>query len=71
MPAYIVTAKPDCTDEDVQALKQQCRDRGGNITHEYTLIKGFAVEYPENAVMTLESHPHVDHVEQDQIMKTQ
>ncbi|TGZ77803.1 protease propeptide/inhibitor [Ascodesmis nigricans] len=69
--SYIITAKPDCTDDEVQALKQQCRDKGGKITHEYTIIKGFAVEYPDDAVMALADHPHVENVEQDQTVTTQ
>ncbi|KXJ92473.1 hypothetical protein Micbo1qcDRAFT_204448 [Microdochium bolleyi] len=71
MPSYIVTCKEDATPDDVKALKQQVRDQGGNITHEYNLIKGFAVTYPEDAVQTLENHEHVKAVEADQEVRTQ
>ena len=71
MPSYIVTLKDHVTDAEVTAIKKDAVENGGKITHEYTLIKGFAVEYPEDRVSTLESHPHVQAVERDQEMKTQ
>ncbi|EKJ70672.1 hypothetical protein NXS19_002444 [Fusarium pseudograminearum] len=71
MPAYIITCKEDATDEQVQSAKQHAKDQGGEITHEYTLIKGFAVKFPEDSVSTLESHPHIHTVENDGEMKTQ
>ncbi|KAM5348469.1 hypothetical protein ACJ41O_008293 [Fusarium nematophilum] len=71
MPSYIVTCKDDASPEQVEAAKQHAKDQGGKITHEYNIIKGFAVEFPEDAVTTLESHEHVKTVEADQVMKTQ
>lgn len=69
MPSYIVTCKDDATPEQVAAAKKHATDQGGKIGHEYTLIKGFSVEFPEDAVQTLESHEHVKAVEKDQEMK--
>ncbi|KAI1113776.1 hypothetical protein F5Y14DRAFT_416534 [Nemania sp. NC0429] len=71
MPSYIVTLKDDATPEEVAEAKQHAKDQGGKITHEYNLIKGFAVEFPEGSVSTLESHKHVKAVEADQEVKTQ
>ena len=34
--------KADAPDSEVASVKQGIKDQGGNITHEYTLIKGFA-----------------------------
>ncbi|KAM0358478.1 hypothetical protein HYE67_009787 [Fusarium culmorum] len=70
MPAYIITCKEDATDEQVQSAKQHAKDQGGEITHEYSLIKGFAVKFPEDSVSTLERHPHIHTVEHDGEMKT-
>ncbi|KAK5998208.1 hypothetical protein PT974_00580 [Cladobotryum mycophilum] len=70
MPSYIVTLKDSATDEQVAAAKKQATDQGGSITHEYTLIKGFAVEYPEGTVTTLEEIEHVEAVEADQTVTT-
>ncbi|KAJ4013925.1 hypothetical protein NW766_006166 [Fusarium irregulare] len=62
--------------EDIQILtvkraKQHAIDQGGKIGHEYSLIKGFSVEFPHDSVQTLESHEHVKAVEADGEMKTQ
>ncbi|OHW92769.1 peptidase inhibitor I9 [Colletotrichum incanum] len=71
MPTYIVTCKEDASPEQVQAAKKHATDQGGKIGHEYSLIKGFSVEFPEDQISTLESHEHVKHVEKDQEVKTQ
>ncbi|KAJ4018520.1 hypothetical protein NW752_005637 [Fusarium irregulare] len=77
MPSYIVkttsnvTCKDDASDDQVKAAKQHAIDQGGKIGHEYSLIKGFSVEFPHDSVQTLESHEHVKAVEADGEMKTQ
>ncbi|KAK3306559.1 uncharacterized protein B0T15DRAFT_527562 [Chaetomium strumarium] len=71
MPSYIVTCKQDATAEDVERVKQQVRDQGGQIGHEYALIKGFQAIYPEGTVQTLGEHEHVQHVEEDAEVRTQ
>ncbi|KAL2189449.1 protease propeptide/inhibitor [Thermothelomyces heterothallicus CBS 203.75] len=72
MPAsYIVTCKKDATAEQVEAAKQHARDQGGQIGHEYSLIKGFQVLFPEDTIHTLENHEHVEAVERDQVVRTQ
>ncbi|KAM0472862.1 hypothetical protein ACHAPX_008539 [Trichoderma viride] len=71
MPAYIVTLHDDASDAQVAAAKQKATDAGGKITQEYSLIKGFAVEYPEGTVSTLEQDPSVKAVEEDSVMRTQ
>ncbi|KAI0161751.1 hypothetical protein GGR52DRAFT_561026 [Hypoxylon sp. FL1284] len=71
MPTYIVTCKPDATPEQVAAAKKHAVDQGGKIGHEYNLIKGFSVTFPEDAMTTLESNEHVKDVELDQEVRTQ
>jgi hypothetical protein len=51
--------------------KQHAIDQGGQIGHEYSLIKGFQVTFPEDSIQTLESHEHVKNVEADGVVKTQ
>ncbi|KAJ5168449.1 uncharacterized protein N7482_004043 [Penicillium canariense] len=70
MPLYNVTLKPDAPVEQLDAAKDQAREKGGTIKHEYSLIKGFVVEFPDDHVDTLESNDHI-HVEQDTEVKTQ
>ncbi|KAJ5165129.1 uncharacterized protein N7500_006959 [Penicillium coprophilum] len=71
MPSYIITCKPDATDDQVQAVKDKATEQGGSIGHEYSLIKGFSVTFPEDSVHSLDSHPHVENVEADGEVKTQ
>ncbi|KAK3318275.1 peptidase inhibitor I9 [Apodospora peruviana] len=71
MPSYIVTCKEDATPEQVEATKKHAIEQGGKIGHEYSLIKGFQVTFPEGSVSTLEKHEHVKDVEKDQEVKTQ
>ncbi|KAL1987815.1 hypothetical protein VTN96DRAFT_2218 [Rasamsonia emersonii] len=70
MPLFNVTLKKDASPEELEKAKQQAKEQGGVIKHEYTLIKGFTVEYPEDQVSVLQSNEHL-HVEQDGEVKTQ
>ncbi|RDW93349.1 uncharacterized protein DSM5745_00671 [Aspergillus mulundensis] len=71
MPTYMIKLKPTATDDDIKAVKDKAVSNGGTITHEYKLIKGFAVEMPEQvtSMSFVEEHPHVEHVELDQTIK--
>ncbi|KAK5700326.1 hypothetical protein LTS12_028425 [Elasticomyces elasticus] len=70
MPLFNVTLKKDSPAEELEKAKQQAKDQGGSIQHEYSLIKGFTVEFPSDSVLTLESNEHI-HVEQDGEVRTQ
>ncbi|KAJ5643292.1 uncharacterized protein N7484_005799 [Penicillium longicatenatum] len=70
MPQYNVTLKSGASDAELERAKEIAKEKGGSITHEYSLIKGFIVQYPDGHVDTLESNEHV-HVEQDGEVKTQ
>ncbi|KAJ6002061.1 Proteinase inhibitor propeptide [Penicillium canescens] len=71
MPSYIITCKPDASDDEVQQVKKHAIDQGGEIIHEYNLIKGFSVAFDKDTVTSLETHPHVDNVEEDSEVQTQ
>ncbi|KAF3903117.1 hypothetical protein ABW21_db0204870 [Orbilia brochopaga] len=60
--SYIITVKEGGS---VEAAKQKAVDQGGKITHEYNLIKGFAVEFPDDCVHSLGEDPNVANVEVD------
>ncbi|KAH7137130.1 hypothetical protein B0J13DRAFT_448470, partial [Dactylonectria estremocensis] len=60
-----VSCKDDASPDQIQEAKQHAIDQGGKIEHEYSLIKGFSVKFDDDAVNTLESHPHVKAVEAD------
>ncbi|OAA39858.1 Proteinase inhibitor, propeptide [Beauveria brongniartii RCEF 3172] len=71
MPTYIVTLKDDASPEQVKEAKAKCVEQGGKIIHEYDIIKGFSVSYPEDAITTLESNPYVKAVEPDGVATIQ
>ncbi|OGE56773.1 hypothetical protein PENARI_c002G01243 [Penicillium arizonense] len=71
MPDYIITFKPDASDNEMQEFKDHAIDQGGYIVQEYSLIKGFAVSFSEKIVTSLETHPLVDRVEEDIQVQTQ
>ncbi|KAF4761059.1 hypothetical protein N7455_001572 [Penicillium solitum] len=64
MPLYNITLKTDAPVEELEKAKATAREKGGVIKHEYSIIKGFTVEFPEDNVQTFESTKHV-HVELD------
>ncbi|KAJ5923656.1 hypothetical protein N7454_008901 [Penicillium verhagenii] len=65
-----VTLKADAPPEALEKAKQDAQEKGGTITHEYSLIKGFIVEYPPDHVDTLETNDSI-HVEEDGEVRTQ
>ncbi|KAL1957273.1 hypothetical protein VTO42DRAFT_6179 [Malbranchea cinnamomea] len=67
---FNVTLKPDAAPQELEKAKEEARQKGGVIRHEYTLIKGFTVEFPDDHVSVLESNQHIN-VEQDGGVKTQ
>jgi hypothetical protein len=67
---YNVTLNPDASHEKLQEAKDQVTDKGGKITHEFSLVKGFTAELPDDLVSTFESSEHVT-VEKDSEVKTQ
>lgn len=68
---YIVTLKENASDADVDALKNQIKSAGGEITQEYSLIKGFAAKLPEVAASLVEKNPQVLLFEPDQEVSIQ
>ncbi|ODQ64632.1 protease propeptide/inhibitor [Nadsonia fulvescens var. elongata DSM 6958] len=69
--SFIFRCKESTGDEELSKLKQDVVGKGGTITHEYTLFKGFAATLPEDSVTALEEHPHIEAVEKDQEVKIQ
>ncbi|CRG84272.1 hypothetical protein PISL3812_01575 [Talaromyces islandicus] len=78
MTLFNVTLKESVPPEELEKLtetfdkraKEAARQNGGTIKHEYTLIKGFTVEYPDDHVSVLQTNEHI-HVEQDGQVSTQ
>ncbi|KAI9825067.1 MAG: hypothetical protein M1832_001386 [Thelocarpon impressellum] len=67
---YNVTLKDNASAQELEKAKDAAKEQGGTIKHEYTLIKGFTVEFPNDKVHTFQSNEHVN-VEADQEVRTQ
>ncbi|KAI9672455.1 MAG: hypothetical protein M1817_003221 [Caeruleum heppii] len=65
-----VTLKENAPHSELEKAKDTAKEQGGIIRHEYTLIKGFTVEFPADKVHAFQSNEHV-HVEADEQVKTQ
>ncbi|CAG8579167.1 256_t:CDS:2 [Dentiscutata erythropus] len=65
---YIIVLRKDISDSDMEILKSNLIGLGANIYKEYnsTVMKGFAVEMPEEYVSVLEEDKYVVDVEPDQ-----
>lgn len=48
--SFIVTLKDHVGDVEVSAIKDSFSKLGGQITHEFSLIKGFTVKMPESSI---------------------
>lgn len=70
MPLLNVTLKEDAPASELAKAKQAYIDAGCEIKHEYTLIKGFTVEVPDDKVGLLSSNDHIN-VEEDKEVHTQ
>lgn len=64
MVMYNVTLKTNGSAEEIEKAKEEAKENGGAIRHEYKIIKGFVVEYPDNHDNVLKSNEHIN-VEQD------
>jgi len=70
---FIVTFKDDASEQKIADVKEQIKENGGQITQEYTLIKGFAASIPDAFLSNLQSlHADViDAIEPDGKVTTQ
>ncbi|KAK5100056.1 hypothetical protein LTR70_008018 [Exophiala xenobiotica] len=70
MPLFNVTLKENASQDKLDEAKKTYKDNGCEIKHEFTLIKGFTVEVPEDKVGVQSTNDHI-HVEQDGEVRTQ
>ncbi|KAH7128695.1 hypothetical protein B0J11DRAFT_578874 [Dendryphion nanum] len=70
MPTYNITLKPDTDAKHIEEAKKSVTDKGGKILHEFSLIKGFTAEFPEDHFETLSSNDNIT-VEKDSEVRTQ
>ncbi|KAJ5278867.1 hypothetical protein N7478_004239 [Penicillium angulare] len=71
MPSFIVKCHEGVSDDQIQTLKKQIEEQGGNITQDFSIIKGFGVEFPEDRVSMFANHEHIEFIEADGEVTTQ
>ncbi|PYH92018.1 hypothetical protein BO71DRAFT_296251, partial [Aspergillus ellipticus CBS 707.79] len=71
--SILVTFPKGTPDSVVDNAKKSIVDAGGQITHEYTLIKGFSANAPKAAIQQIstESAAYSPHIEEDMDVSTQ
>ncbi|CAH6723798.1 protease B inhibitor 2 [[Candida] jaroonii] len=62
---YIVTLKETSSDKEVSDIKKQISSLGGEITNEFSLIKGFTAKLPEVHSESIKGHGSVHSIEED------
>ncbi|KAK3829198.1 MAG: protease propeptide/inhibitor [Benniella sp.] len=73
----IVIFKDNTPQSEIDEAVRQVESSGGRITQRYnTLMLGFAATFPEaeasiNALNALNSHPQLDYMEDDGVVRTQ
>ncbi|KAI9828245.1 MAG: hypothetical protein M1826_006071 [Phylliscum demangeonii] len=65
-----VSLNDNATSSDLEQAKKDAQAQGGTIKDEFTLIKGFTVEFPDDAVHTFQSNDAIT-VEKDGEVTTQ
>ncbi|SCU89706.1 LAFA_0E20208g1_1 [Lachancea sp. 'fantastica'] len=70
---FIVTLKDHVADPDVSSIKESFAKLGGEITHEFSLIKGFTVKVPEIGIDSIKQKHgnNIANIEEDQEVHTQ
>ena len=63
---FIVTLKETCSPEK---FKESIKALGGEIQHEYSLIKGFSIKVPSIHASTLGKDENINTIEEDQVVK--
>ena len=67
---YIVTLKDDVSlATHVSSVQTTIASTTSNITHEYSLINGYAGEFTDDDLNDLRSHPDIASIEQDSIFQ--
>ncbi|KAK6454961.1 uncharacterized protein RJT20DRAFT_53980 [Scheffersomyces xylosifermentans] len=71
LKSYIVTLKETVSDADYSGLQATIKQLGGEVTSQFSLIKGFVAKLPEIHTSAIEKHDQVLSVEEDKEVKIQ
>ncbi|KAH9820815.1 hypothetical protein DFH28DRAFT_1121174 [Melampsora americana] len=64
---YIISLKPEITDDELKEYERQLKKKGGSIRYRYDsfLLKGFSVSIRDGAIQTLSEDPRIQFIEPD------
>ncbi|RLV96304.1 hypothetical protein JA1_000287 [Spathaspora sp. JA1] len=65
LKSYIFTLKDDISELDLDSVKSLVGKLGGEITNEFSLIKGFAAKLPAVDISALHSDDRIANIEED------
>ncbi|TFK64524.1 hypothetical protein BDN72DRAFT_846510 [Pluteus cervinus] len=68
---YIVMFKNWATPAQIQQYIDEVNNSGGQVTHEYSIIKAFAGVIPDHFLQTLRLDSIIESIEQDSLVTTQ
>lgn len=71
LTSYIVTLKESTTNSQLSSIKDHIASLGGEVTSEFSLIKGFVAKLPEIHTDSVKKQENVLSVEVDGEVKTQ
>ncbi|ABN66419.1 predicted protein [Scheffersomyces stipitis CBS 6054] len=71
LKSYIVTLKETISDADYSGLQAKINELGGEVTSQFSLIKGFVAKLPPIHTSAIESHDSVLTIEEDKEVKIQ
>ncbi|ODV93428.1 hypothetical protein PACTADRAFT_18909 [Pachysolen tannophilus NRRL Y-2460] len=63
--SFIITLKETVSDPVISKIKEGIKAAGGEINHEYSLIKGFSAKLPSFHAETLKKDENIVSVEED------
>lgn len=63
--SYIITLKDTASDADVSSIQKKVTDVGGEVTSQFSLIKGFAAKLPAFHADSISKNEHILAIEED------
>ncbi|KAF9652986.1 hypothetical protein BDM02DRAFT_3183313 [Thelephora ganbajun] len=61
-PSYIVVFKDHVTPEQIKEYVEKLNSNGGLVTHEWSILKGFAANIPDNFLNNLQGDSLIKYI---------
>jgi len=70
-PSFIVVFKGHVTPQQIKEYINEVNENGGEVTHEYEALNGFAANLPESFLHNFKSNELIKYVEPNSVVTTQ